>query len=95
MQGFDARFSEIMKNVLKMQITQAQPGFYMAPPAFLSVISRKIPHDVLIMRFQGYHMKCTYRPLPGDNLTPTEGQDKQILICLKLESNIILKQMAY
>ena len=52
-------------------IIRAQSGFYMAPSAFLSVISRNISHDVLIMRFQGYHMKCTHLPLPGDNLTPT------------------------
>ena len=43
----------------------------MAPPAFLSVISRRILHDVLIMRLQGYHMKRTMytQTPPGDNLT--------------------------
>ena len=33
---------------IEIPITRAQPGFYMAPTAFLSVISRKVPHDVLI-----------------------------------------------
>ena len=42
------------------------------------------------MRFQGYHMKYTHISLPGDNLTPTGVNIKNILNYVKFGINIFL-----